>query len=233
MAIISFPPVEQADEHGLLALGGDLEIPSLLLAYSQGIFPWPISKEYPLAWFSPDPRGIITCHQVHIPRSLKKKIRKENWQIKFNTNFEQVINLCAQASRKDQDGTWITTDIIESFIKMFQQGYAYSTEVYENNKLVGGLYGVHLKGFYSGESMFFLKSDASKLALVATIKALEMINRPFLDTQMVTPVVKSLGAIEISRNAYINKLKSLLLEDHRPKEIEMISSQEIIRSIVS
>lgn len=207
MAIVAFPPVEEADEHGLLALGGDLELESLLLAYTQGIFPWPISDEYPLAWFSPDPRGILAFDKLHLSKSFRKFLKKNPYEIRFNTNFEAVIMNCARVKRSDQSSTWITQDIINAYIEMFKHGFAYSCETYLDNKLVGGVYGVCINRFYSGESMFHLEDNASKVALVSLMYMLQQRDIKWLDTQMVTPVVQSLGGVEIPRETYIKMLK--------------------------
>lgn len=207
MAIVEFPPVESADEHGLLALGGDLEVTSLLKAYSEGIFPWPISEEYPLAWFSPDPRGILFFDKLHLSKSFRKFLKKNPYEIRFNTQFEAVINHCAQVKRNDHAGTWITPEIINAYIELFRQGYAYSVETFHNDQLVGGVYGVCINRFYSGESMFFLKENASKVALVSLLYSLNQRGIGWLDTQMVTPVVKSLGGQEIPRETYLKMLE--------------------------
>lgn len=207
MAIFDFPTVDQADEHGLLALGGDLELESLLLAYSRGIFPWPISKEYPLAWFSPDPRGILAFDKLHLSKSLRKFLKKNPYEIRFNTNFEAVIMNCAKIPRAENQGTWITEDIINSYINLHKNGFAYSVETYLDNVLVGGVYGVCINRFYSGESMFHTADNASKVALVALLYQLKQKDIGWLDTQMVTPVVESLGGIEIPRETYIKMLE--------------------------
>lgn len=207
MPILDFPPVDQADEHGLLALGGDLELESLLLAYSRGIFPWPISDEYPLAWFSPNPRGIIAFDKLHISKSLKKFLRKNPYEIRFNTNFEAVIMNCAKVPRADNNGTWITEDIINGYINLHKNGYAYSVETYLEDVLVGGIYGVCINRFYSGESMFHTADNASKVALVALLYQLKQKNIGWLDTQMVTPVIESLGGLAIQREIYLKMLE--------------------------
>lgn len=210
MAIARFPPVDTADEHGLLALGGDLEIESLLLAYSQGIFPWPISKEYPLAWFSPDPRGILAFEKLHLGKSIRKFLKKNPYEIKFNTNFEAVIMNCSKVPRSDNQGTWITQDIIDSYINMYKNGFAYSVETYLEDRLVGGVYGVCINKFYSGESMFHTEDNASKVALISLLYQLHQQGIGWLDTQMVTPVVESLGGVAIPRETYLKMLKSAL-----------------------
>ncbi len=207
MAITNFPSVDHADEHGLLALGGDLELESLLLAYSRGIFPWPISDEYPLAWFSPDPRGILIFEKLHLSKSLKKFLKKNPYEIRFNTNFEAVILNCAKISRADNQGTWITQDIINSYINLHKNGFAYSVETYLDDTLVGGVYGVCINRFYSGESMFHKTDNASKVALVALLYQLKQKDIGWLDTQMVTPVVESLGGIEVPRETYLKMLE--------------------------
>ncbi|MBT7608405.1 MAG: leucyl/phenylalanyl-tRNA--protein transferase [Bacteriovoracaceae bacterium] len=209
MAIFEFPPIETADEHGLIALGGDLELQSLLLAYSQGIFPWPISEEYPLAWFSPNPRGILFIKNLKFPQSFKKIIKKKPFKITFNKDFEAVINGCAElTNRKDFMGTWITDDIIEAYISFHKNGFAYSVEAWnENNDLVGGLYGVNLGSFVSGESMFYRESNASKYILYSLMEHLKENNIEWLDTQMVTGIVEVFGGTEIPRSKYIELLE--------------------------
>ncbi len=210
MAIIAFPKVEEADEHGLLAVGGDLEVSSLLLAYQQGIFPWPISEQLPLCWFSPDPRGILTFKDLTINRTLQKflKNRSSKYSVTFNTQFETVIRNCAEIKRANQNSTWITEDIIEAYIDLFYYGHAYSVEVtnLETQALVGGVYGVAINGFFSGESMFSKEDNVSKLALIALLTKLNDFNIGWLDTQMITPVVQSLGGKLISRNKFMSKL---------------------------
>lgn len=211
MAIVEFPPVHEADEDGLLALGGDLELESLLLAYSQGIFPWPISKKYPLAWFSPDPRGVLFYDKLHISKSLKKFLKKSPYSVRFNENFERVIKMCAEVKRKNQPGTWITKEIIDSYINLYNNGFAYCVEVYdENNELVGGLYGVCINSFYSGESMFHLKDNASKIAILALMQKLKEYDVDWLDTQMVTDVVENMGGINIPREEFLELLDKSL-----------------------
>jgi leucyl/phenylalanyl-tRNA--protein transferase len=207
MPIKSFPPLETADEHGLLALGGDLEIESLLLAYTNGIFPWPISEEYPLAWFSPDPRGILAFDKLHISKSLRKFLRKNPYEVRFNTNFEAVIMNCAFVKRSDHQGTWITQDIINSYIELHKQGFAYSVETYQDDVLVGGVYGVCINRFYSGESMFHTADNASKVALIALLYQLKQRDIAWIDTQMVTAVVEALGGVEVPRETYLKMLK--------------------------
>jgi leucyl/phenylalanyl-tRNA--protein transferase len=211
MAVIEFPPIESADENGLLALGGDLEIETLLLAYSKGIFPWPISDEHPLAWFSPDPRGILAFDNLHLGKSFRKFLKKNPYEVKFNTNFEAVIMNCAQVKRHDQNSTWINQEIIDAYIKMHQQGYAYSIETYLEDRLVGGVYGVCINRFYSGESMFHVEPNASKVALVSLMYLLKQRDIKWIDTQMVTPVVEGLGGVEIPRENFLKMMNVSLI----------------------
>ena len=210
MAIISFPPVDSADENGLIGIGGDLEPESLLLAYSSGIFPWPISKEYPLAWFSPDPRGILFYDNLHISKSMKRFLNNHQYQVKFNHNFESVIYNCSKITRSHEKSTWITEDIINAYIDFHRLGFAYSVEVYHHDKLVGGLYGVKIKNYVCGESMFHIEPNTSKLALISLLQNLESQNIHWLDTQMITPVVEHLGGIYIPRKEYLQLLKKAL-----------------------
>ena len=202
-----FPPVELADEHGLLAVGGNLEPDTLLKAYSSGIFPWPISEDFPIAWFAPNPRGIIFTNDLHISKSMIKIIRQQKFKIKFNNNFEQVIKLCASSrNRRDQTGTWITEEMIDAYINLFKRKQAFSVESYFENNLVGGMYGVCFGEYFSGESMFYLKNNASKFALIHLLLLLKNKKINWLDTQMVTPVVESIGAQEINRKRFMQLL---------------------------
>jgi len=209
MAILEFPPVNLADPQGLLAIGGDLEISSLKLAYSQGIYPWPASDAHPIPWFSPDPRGVLFFKDLKISLSLKKVLKKNIFKVQFNSDFERVILACANAKRKDNGGTWLTKNMIEAYINFHYAGFAYSVETLdENDNLVGGVYGVNIGNFVSGESMFYLKPNASKVALVSLMNFLHQKGIEWLDTQMVTPVVASLGGIEISREKFLTMLNS-------------------------
>ena len=212
---MKFPPVSQADENGLLAIGGDLDLETLKEAYLHGIFPWPISVELPLAWFSPDPRGILPTDQFVVNRTLQKSLNSNKYTFKMNTCFDRVIRSCAlhhEFYKKGDCETWITPEMIDGYNLLFDNGLAYSAELYnENNFLVGGVYGVKFNNFYSGESMFFLESNASKITLYHLINHLKANNIPFLDIQMVTPTTEKLGGIEISRDQFLRDIKSLLI----------------------
>jgi leucyl/phenylalanyl-tRNA--protein transferase len=207
VAVLQFPPINSADENGLLALGGDLDISSLVLAYRSGIFPWPISEEFPLAWFSPDPRGIIDFKSVEINKRLERYLKNSPYKFTCNRDFRSVIQACSSVPRNHQSGTWITDEIISGYIDLFERKYAYSVEAWSDNKLVAGIYGVCLTGNITGESMFHTESNASKQCLVAVLSLLKLAGISWLDTQMVTPVVRSLGGVEIPRKEFLNKLK--------------------------
>lgn len=206
---IVFPDVTLADSDGLVAVGGDLHTDTIRAAYEKGIFPWPISAEFPLAWFSPDPRGILEVSEFHIPHSFKKWLKKTSFQFSFSQNFKDVIRECALMPRKGQAGTWITPDIMSGYQALFEEGNAYSIEVWDKNELVGGLYGVCFGGYISGESMFSKKTGASKFALYALIFLLEQNDFQYLDTQMVTPVVELFGGKYIPREDFISRLEGV------------------------
>jgi leucyl/phenylalanyl-tRNA--protein transferase len=211
---IIFPPVETADENGLVAVGGDLELDTLLLAYKKGIFPWPIcqdhiNKNLPMTWFSPDPRGVLDFKHLHLSRSFKKFLKKSPFKVTFNKNFSDVINQCAQSPRRDHLSTWISPEIKDSYTQLFNAGYAYSVEVWEDEKLVAGVYGVSMGSFISGESMFSLSDNASKQGLYSLVRQLESRGLSWMDTQMVTSVVDQFGGRYISRRDFTNRLKEI------------------------
>jgi len=231
MAIAAFPPIEQADEHGLLAFGGDLDVSSLILAYSQGIFPWPIDPEAPMAWFSPDPRGILPFDQIQLGRSLIKSLKKVNWQVSFNGAFFDVITACQTNHQKKSLGTWISDEILIAYHQLFLAGHAYSVEIWEDGHIIGGVYGVSMGNFLSGESMFYQRSNASKLALIVLANTMKHHHIHWLDTQMVTPAVQDMGGIYISRPEFISKLNKALLNQsltsvfHRKKTVPIIPNE--------
>jgi len=209
----AFPPLDYAltDPNGLLAVGGDLLPQRLISAYSQGIFPW-FSENEPLMWWSPDPRAIIKLRDLRINRTLRKALKKSPYKITLNTAFEEVIEQCADAPFRD-DGTWILPEMETAYFNLHQLGYAHSIEVWqidENNSsepkmtLVGGLYGVAINGFFSGESMFYNQPNASKFALIALAQLLNSMNVEFIDCQILNPFLSDMGAVEISRENFIN-----------------------------
>lgn len=215
MAVLKFPPVESADENGLLALGGDLDVETLMLAYQQGIFPWPISEEFPLAWFSPDPRGVIEIRDLKINKRLRRYLFNNNLKFTCNTAFESVIRQCSKVPRKQQSGTWITEEVVQSYLRLFEREYAYSIEAWEGTQLVGGIYGISINGIITGESMFHLRPNTSKICLCALLLILKNQGFDWLDTQMVTPVIKSLGGKEISRKDFLANLKQVPLRTRK------------------
>ncbi len=216
MTIIQFPPINQAHSSGILAVGGDLEVDSLLLAYRSGIFPWPID-EGTLAWFAPPKRAILWLKDFHIPRSLKREINKNCFACCFDKHFAQVIKSCAEpTNRGKQQGTWITPEIIGAYIALHHAGFCHSIECYKNDSLVGGLYGVSIGGFFAGESMFYRTSNASKLALCYLVNHLKSYGVEWLDCQVMTPHMRQLGAVNVSRRKYMQLLEKALLGNPPP-----------------
>ena len=214
---LDFPPISAAltEPNGLLALGGDLSTQRLLSAYSNGIFPW-YSEGDPLMWWSPNPRAIIDIEQLRINRTLAKAIRKAPYTITLNQAFTEVIQLCADAPFRD-DETWILDEMQSAYIDLHQQGHAHSIEVWQENdddiqprQLVGGLYGVAVNGFFSGESMFYKKPNASKFALVALSRLLQEIEVSFIDCQLLNPFLADMGAIEVSRDIFLSKQQNAI-----------------------
>ncbi|MDX2369648.1 MAG: leucyl/phenylalanyl-tRNA--protein transferase [Colwellia sp.] len=205
---LAFPPIELAltEPNGLLAVGGDLQPQRLINAYSQGIFPW-FSENDPLLWWSPNPRAIIKLCDLRVNRTLRKALKKSPYKITLNTAFEQVIALCADAPFRD-DGTWILPEMQNAYVNLHQLGFAHSIEVWQTNvfdepTLVGGLYGVAINGFFSGESMFYTSPNASKFALVALAELLRTIEVDFIDCQLLNNFLADMGATEISRENFV------------------------------
>ncbi len=198
-----FPDPTTCDKDGLVAVGGNLSTECLLSAYKNGIFPW-FNPGDPILWWSPEPRMVIYPDQLRISKSVKKAIKKNNFQFTFDRCFEQVIINCA-APRKNQQtdlGTWITEDMIEAYIRFHEAGYAHSIECWQDSELCGGLYGVSLGTVFFGESMFSKISESSKLALITLIKQLEIWNYDLLDCQLPSELVERLGATYMSRKAF-------------------------------
>ena len=187
-----FPDPELSEEDGLLAIGGDLSIERLLLAYSNGIFPW-YNEGEPILWWCPKPRFILKPDEVKISKSMRKIIKKNIFEIKFNTDFEGVINNC-KITREDKEGTWITEDMKNAYINLFKAGYAMSVETYLNKELVGGLYGVKIGKCFFGESMFSKVSNSSKIALITLAEKLKEKEFVFIDCQVHTDHLESMGA---------------------------------------
>lgn len=206
---LSFPPVELAEPSGLLAVGGDLSVQRLLLAYANGIFPW-FAPDEPILWWSPDPRLVLYPDEIHISRSLKQTIKKQIYKISFNTCFSEVIKECAYTRLRQGEQTWITDDMITAYCKLHLLGFAHSVEVWLEGELVGGLYGVTMGGIFSGESMFSKATDSSKVALVQLAKLLKELGYILIDCQVSTRHLISMGAREIPRAKYMQILKETL-----------------------
>jgi len=202
---IWFPDPEEADEDGLLAVGGDLSVKRLMHAYRSGIFPW-FEEGQPILWWSPNPRMVLFLERFKVSKSLQKTIDKKKFTITFNTCFSEVIKNCSQIKRDGQQGTWITSDMEKAYINLHQLGFATSVEVWLNEELVGGLYGIDLadKKIFCGESMFSKESDASKVAFYYLVEKLKTKNYQFIDCQMYTAHLESLGAEEVSRTVFLN-----------------------------
>ena len=198
-----FPNPTYAEEDGLLAVGGDLSIERLLLAYQQGIFPW-YSEGEPILWYAPKERFVLFPKNLKVSKSLQNKISRGRFTITQNQAFEQVIDQCAQVKRTDQDGTWITNEMRTAYIALHQKGIAQSVEIWEGEELVGGLYGVVVGRVFCGESMFHTVADASKIALTYLVKTA---NYQLIDCQVYTDHLASLGAEFISMKAYQSFLK--------------------------
>ncbi len=222
---IVFPPLESASPEGLLAIGGNLDEQTLLTAYKQGIFPWPISEDSPLTWFSPNPRGLLQIKNLHLSKSFEKFLKKTDFKIKFNSQPEKVIRYCAEVTRKHEEGTWITDEIINAYLNFFQAGHVYTVEVFEGNTLIGGLYGVTINNYLSGESMFHLKPNASKMALYYLLLIAKINKIPWVDTQMVTPIIESFGGQHLPRKDFINLLNQQLSTKNERKQIFNYSQQ--------
>lgn len=207
-------------EDDLVAVTPDLLVEDLILAYENHIFPWPIADEDVVPWFSPSERGILSFKDLHVSKSLEKLLKKKTFHLSFNQSFEEVISHCEKVKRKEGEGTWINDKIKTAYIELFKRKKAYSVEVWRrvnsvDSKLVGGLYGVISKQYVSGESMFFLESGASKVALVGLVKRLEDMGLSFIDTQMVTPLLESFGGTEVSKNEFKKMVESSIILDEK------------------
>ncbi|MCL4155233.1 UNVERIFIED_CONTAM: hypothetical protein GTU68_003147 [Idotea baltica] len=200
---IEFPAVSQATKEGLLAIGGDLCVERLILAYKSGIFPW-FDNEEPILWWSPNPRFVLFPEKLKISKSMKQVLRNSDFEVTINKEFLDVITKCSEAKREGQFGTWITESMIEAYVKLHELGYAKSVEVWQGKLLVAGFYGVDLNnGVFCGESMFTNVSNASKAGFITFIKNT---NYKLIDCQVYTNHLQSLGAEDISRDSFINFL---------------------------
>ena len=200
---LDFPPAWLARSDGLLCIGGDLSAQRILLAYEKGIFPW-FSENEPILWWSPDPRLVLFPENIKVSRSLKKTIKKNTFHLTMDHAFEETILSCSKPRRKEYAGTWLVEEMIEAYIQLHKLGYAHSIETWKDDRLVGGLYGICLGGIFFGESMFSFEDDASKTALTALARHLEQHRFDLIDCQVTTNHLLSMGATEISRNAYLD-----------------------------
>ena len=234
---VAFPDVEDATNDGLLCAGGDLSVNTLVSAYSQGIFPW-FNDDQPILWWSPDPRLVLFPDEVKVSRSLRKVIQKNTFEIRCNTAFEQVIEGCAlrgaTSTAQAIEDTWITDAMHEAYVELHKQNYAHSIEVWQDQKLVGGLYGIALGSTFFGESMFSRVSNASKLALVGLCEHLKTKNITIIDCQVASTHLFSMGAKEITRSEFMQYLAPIKLTSkglHTSHLIKKEFAQDIENSL--
>jgi leucyl/phenylalanyl-tRNA--protein transferase len=201
---IIFPNPALADEDGLLAVGGDLSSHRLLLAYQNGIFPW-YNDDTPILWYSPHERFVLFPDELKVSKSMRQVLKSERFKVTYDQNFADVIDACSTVSRKGQDGTWITTDMKNAYLRLHKEGHAHSVEVWEEEKLVGGLYGVRVGSVFCGESMFSKVSNASKAALICLCNTA---NYKLIDCQVYTEHLEWMGARMISRGEYLRILQN-------------------------
>lgn len=200
---LDFPPLKNAlaEPNGLLAVGGDLSVKRLQAAYQAGIFPW-YSDGDPIMWWSPDPRGIILIEKLRINKTLRKVLKQKNFTVTLNQAFDRVINYCADAPFRKEE-TWIVDEMLYAYQNLHKNGIAHSIEVWMDGELSGGLYGVAINGYFSGESMFYNKSNGSKIALVYLSVLLKSHNIPLIDCQMLNPFLENMGCLEVPRSQFI------------------------------
>jgi leucyl/phenylalanyl-tRNA--protein transferase len=207
-----FPPATNASVDGLVAIGGDLSAQRLLLAYTSGIFPW-FNEDTMILWWSPDPRMVLFPEKLKVSKSMRRLLKTDRFNITKNRCFSEVIDACAKAIRPDQEGTWITSDMKDAYMELHKKGMAVSFEVWEDDKLVGGLYGVDLNGIFCGESMFSKVSNASKFAFIKMVEEMQAKNYVLIDCQLYTKHLASLGAETISRDAFLEFLQTTLADN--------------------
>lgn len=198
MSAKQFPPVEEADEHGIVAIGGDFEPATLIEAYRAGIFPWTVGG-YPYVWFAPPVRAVLFFEDFHISQSLKKLRKKEPFTFKIDSNFDGVIEGCSRAKNRKHKGTWLTPEYINGYRALYDLGYCHCIEAYMGNNLVGGIYGVAIGKLFSAESMYYDEPNASKLALCFLVDYLKERGVEWIDCQVLNPFTQALGAVEIQR----------------------------------
>ncbi len=203
-----FPDVNLAED-GLLAVGGDLSMERLLLAYKSGIFPW-YSEDEPILWWSPNPRFVLFPNELKVSKSMSQLLKRNIFKVTFNQCFEEVMRVCGEVPREGQDGTWINEDMVRAYVELHKNGYAHSVEVWEDDKLVGGLYGVLMGKVFFGESMFYKVSNASKYGFIVFVEKLKSLGIELIDCQVPTPHLASLGAQNIEREDFIALLRNLV-----------------------
>jgi leucyl/phenylalanyl-tRNA--protein transferase len=214
VGLIRFPDPRGAGDDGLVAVGGDLRPETLMTAYRQGIFPWPI-EGWPLTWFSPARRAVLEFERLHVARSLAREMRRTPLRFTIDRAFDRVIESCARIPRAHEDGTWITPQMVRAYCELHRRGHAHSVEAWEGGELVGGLYGVDADGAFAGESMFYLRPNASKLALLFLVEHLRARGLDWIDVQVMTPHMRALGAREIARDLFLEKLSATRRRGHR------------------
>jgi leucyl/phenylalanyl-tRNA--protein transferase len=208
-AQMHFPDPRAANYGDIVALGGNLQPANLLAAYRRGIFPWPI-EGCPLPWFSPRERAVLVCDDLHVPRRLARLRRQSRFRFTVDADFPRVVLNCALVQRPEENGTWITREVFDAYCALNRLGHAHSVEAWEGDELVGGVYGVDAGGAFAGESMFHLRPNASKLALLFLLEHLRARGLDWLDVQVMTPHMSALGAKLISRDAFLDKLARAL-----------------------
>ena len=213
------PPARSADRNGVVAVGGDLSPERLLTAYQSGIFPW-YSEGLPIHWHSPDPRFVLVCDELRVTRSLRKQLRRAPYEITLDRAFGRVIRACAEVPRPGQDGTWITSAMIQAYERLHAMGHAHSIEAWRGDELVGGLYGVIVGRVFCGESMFAWAPDASKIAFVTLVRQLRRWGVPVVDCQVYTEHLERFGALEWPREAFLRVVESLGRRDGPPLDSE-------------
>jgi leucyl/phenylalanyl-tRNA---protein transferase len=221
---LSFPHPALAADGGLLAVGGDLRPERMVLAYRNGIFPW-YSEGRPILWWCPSPRLVLFPSELRVWRSLAKVLRKDPYRITLDTAFASVIRACAEIPRPDQDGTWITQDLEQAFVRLHELGVAHSVEAWEGDRLVGGLYGLSLGRTFFGESMFSLRPDASKVAFVKLVRQLQAWDFDLIDCQVVTEHLLRFGAREIELDTFLDHLEQSVQRPGRPGPWSFDSSE--------
>jgi leucyl/phenylalanyl-tRNA--protein transferase len=210
---IWFPDVEESTEEGIVAVGGDLSVERLILAYSRGIFPWYSSDRSPILWWSPDPRFVLFPENLIVSKSMRPYFNQNKFKVTWDQNFEDVIKNCQKIDREDQPGTWITSKMLAAYIQLHKKGYAHSVEVWLENELVGGLYGISLGKVFFGESMFAKVSNASKFGFISLVNQLKKKGFLLIDCQQETKHLESLGANAIKRKDFIDILNDNNIEE--------------------